>query len=387
VSGHQIIFTIDVVVVFCALLLVAGNVVRVPRNRNALLVGAILLGNACAVVLGRYDYGYWIPQPYRIDVGAWEPLLNLGRNMGPGLFMLLCHSLFQERRSFPGWLLALFALQLLLEEPVHLVMGAGAPWEHLVTEVAPGLLETVFGGLAVYWTVAGWKADLVETRRQLRWVVLIIVGLLMVGGGLLLRVVIPWNSIENYYAAVGLTALNAALLSAIVLSLLGRHSIEHYLNPANIPAPPGSPDRPQAAEQVDAAAVAELRRLMDEERVYRQPGLSLASLAAQMSMPEYRLRRLIHEHLGYRNFNVFVHDQRIREACEMLRDPEQSRKPILTIALSVGYQSINTFNRGFREVMGITPSAYRAGTPRADDGAPGAGAGSAPETGASSQAK
>ena len=39
------------------------------------------------------------------------------------------------------------------------------------------------------------------------------------------------------------------------------------------------------------------------------------------------------------------------------------RVPILTIALSTGYQSVNTFNRGFREVMGITPSAYRSQDP------------------------
>ena len=37
--------------------------------------------------------------------------------------------------------------------------------------------------------------------------------------------------------------------------------------------------------------------------------------------------------------------------------------PILSIALSTGYQSINTFNRGFRDVMGMTPSAYRAMPP------------------------
>jgi AraC-like DNA-binding protein len=36
------------------------------------------------------------------------------------------------------------------------------------------------------------------------------------------------------------------------------------------------------------------------------------------------------------------------------------RIPILTIALSTGYQSINTFNRGFREIVNMTPSAYRA---------------------------
>ncbi len=51
----------------------------------------------------------------------------------------------------------------------------------------------------------------------------------------------------------------------------------------------------------------------------------------------------------------------MREACRQLSDPNRKRTPILTIALSVGYASVNTFNRGFREVMGVTPSAWRAG--------------------------
>jgi AraC-like DNA-binding protein len=36
------------------------------------------------------------------------------------------------------------------------------------------------------------------------------------------------------------------------------------------------------------------------------------------------------------------------------------RIPILSIALSVGYQSVNTFNRAFREILGVTPSTYRS---------------------------
>jgi AraC-like DNA-binding protein len=33
--------------------------------------------------------------------------------------------------------------------------------------------------------------------------------------------------------------------------------------------------------------------------------------------------------------------------------------PVLTIALSVGYQSITPFNNAFRQLKGMTPSEYR----------------------------
>jgi AraC-like DNA-binding protein len=387
-SEHLLFLALDVIVVFAALLLALRCVAVFPQTRNALLFAGILLGNVCYVVLTREDFAYWIPEIYQINVGEWRPLLNLGRNLTPALFMMLCHSLFQEQRRFPRWLLALFGVQLFLEEPIHLLVPTGAPQEPLITETIPGALETVFAGFAFYWTIAGWRSDLVETRRRLRWVLFVLGAIGIIGNALLLRVVDPWHDLVlNYYVHVFFVGTLAALLSVFLLRFVANESIEQHLSPGIRVKPAGIAPEEASRQQAAEQEVARLQRLMQEERVYQQAGLSVRSLAEMMGMPEYRLRKLIHEQLGYRNFNAFLHDYRIQEACEMLSDPDQSRKPILTIALSVGYQSINTFNRGFREVIGITPSAYRTGTPRTDDGAPGAGAGGAPETGASSQAK
>ena len=108
------------------------------------------------------------------------------------------------------------------------------------------------------------------------------------------------------------------------------------------------------------AAIAAVRRAFVEQHVYRDGELTLASLAQRLSMPEYRLRKLIHEQMGYRNFNALLHDYRIAEACRDLADPTKNSLPILTIALTVGYNSINPFNRAFRDAKAMTPSAYRA---------------------------
>ena len=95
--------------------------------------------------------------------------------------------------------------------------------------------------------------------------------------------------------------------------------------------------------------------------------MSLTGLARRVVVPEYRLRRLIHERLGFRNFNAFLHAHRVAEVAAALEDPANRRTPILTLALDAGYQSVNTFNRGFREVTGVTPSEFRqrADTPPA----------------------
>jgi AraC-like DNA-binding protein len=84
-------------------------------------------------------------------------------------------------------------------------------------------------------------------------------------------------------------------------------------------------------------------------------------LATRAGVPEYVLRRLIHERLGHRHFAAYVNDHRLCEAAERLVDPQLARRPILTLALEAGFGSIGPFNRAFRERYGVTPSEYRAG--------------------------
>src|SRR5260370_23668901 len=98
---------------------------------------------------------------------------------------------------------------------------------------------------------------------------------------------------------------------------------------------------------------------MEEEKVYRQEGFGVAALVAALDVPEYRLRRLINQRLGHRNFSSFVNGYRLVEATTALADPAQADVPILTIALDAGFQSIGPFNRAFKAHTGMTPTAYR----------------------------
>ena len=98
---------------------------------------------------------------------------------------------------------------------------------------------------------------------------------------------------------------------------------------------------------------------MTVDRVYRQDGLTIGALAQRLGLPEYRLRRLINQALGYRNFNSFLNDYRLREAKAALADPDQAAVPVLTIALDAGFASLGPFNRAFKADTGLTPSEYR----------------------------
>lgn len=87
--------------------------------------------------------------------------------------------------------------------------------------------------------------------------------------------------------------------------------------------------------------------------------MTIRELAELMNEQEYRLRRMINGQLGFRNFNDFLNQYRINDACEILSDAAQARKTILEIAYDLGYQSIGPFNKAFKDLKGLTPTAYR----------------------------
>jgi AraC-like DNA-binding protein len=110
--------------------------------------------------------------------------------------------------------------------------------------------------------------------------------------------------------------------------------------------------------QVYAVPHQQLMVLMDEG-FYKESLLTIKSLSNQLAIPEHQLRELINKHLGFRNFSEFLNSYRIPDACAQLEDLKSIRTPVLTIALTLGYGSVGTFNRAFKLKMGKTPKEYR----------------------------
>jgi hypothetical protein len=97
-------------------------------------------------------------RPYlhsHFEVGTWFDILNFARNLTPGLLMILCFTLFTEKRPLPGWL---------LEEPAHALVSPGWRFAALLTQAVPSILQMSFALVSIYWATSSWRADLVETR-------------------------------------------------------------------------------------------------------------------------------------------------------------------------------------------------------------------------------
>jgi AraC-like DNA-binding protein len=359
-SAQLLFLAVDVIGVFSVLLFGLRILVTSAKQRNARLLALICFNSACAVILARQDYAFWIPDAYQLHVGLLRIPLHIARNLTSGLLMLLCHSLFQDESKLPRWLVAAFAAQVLMECVGALRSSNGSAWQYDFFQAVPALLQLLFVGCALYWMVQGWRADLVEARRKLRWIFLLIVGTFMFLAILLERLLLPWDSLGMFYAHVTLSILQSSLAVFALLATF-RTAEPIYIDPfRDEKCAPAIKATSTPAVGAHESAIAAVRHAFVEQHVYRDGELTVASLAVKLRMPEYRLRKLIHEQMGYRNFNALLHDYRIAEACHSLADPAKNSLPILTIALTVGYNSINPFNRAFRDAKAMTPSAYRA---------------------------
>ena len=144
-------------------------------------------------------------------------------------------------------------------------------------------------------------------------------------------------------------------MAAICMAMLRVDGAELFAAPPAAIEAPAQPDTSAADQKlVDA-----LMRLMADERIYRHDNVTIGALATKLSIPEYRLRRLINQQLGHRNFNVFLNNHRIEEAKAALADPTQAEVPVITIAMDAGFASLGPFNRAFKATTGVTPTEFR----------------------------
>ena len=83
---------------------------------------------------------------------------------------------------------------------------------------------------------------------------------------------------------------------------------------------------------------------------------SLEALAAYFSYHYVYLSKYFKQCTGT-SFTDYVNRYRVSQACYLLQNIDQT---ILKIAYDCGFDSLRSFNRNFKSIMGVTPSEYRA---------------------------
>jgi AraC-like DNA-binding protein len=285
------------------------------------------------------------------------------------LFALFARALFDDAARWRVWHGLAWGTLVVLAAARCAGVWSGGPATSLVAELlrwAP----LVCVAWAVTAALAHWRDDLVERRRRLRWFV-VVAGSAYTLGMLVVRWSSPQGVLSAWWAGVDSAAL-LAIVAALAASLLQLRPSELFAPPparravelavpamATDPATPEPPAAVDPTEQADQVLAEALQTLMATERPHRSEGLTLAALAGRLAVPEYRLRRVINQRLGHRNFSAFANGYRLADAKAALADPTRRGLPVLTIALDAGFQSIGPFNRAFKADTGLTPTEFR----------------------------
>jgi AraC-like DNA-binding protein len=281
-------------------------------------------------------------------LGALRAVVWLLSAGGIGYFWLFAIMLFEDRR---------FAWPRLV--PIVTLTGVACIAAALPPVAASGVWIVYYVlasalALHVLWVVArSWSGDLVEARRSLRgpFIALVAINGVVLSGlqmSTALGIALTWEG-----------SIQAAVLAA--MSLLGAY-IFLQARPGlfeRLPSAP-VPDSAGALTPKDRLLHDKLQGLMRGDDIWRREGLTIGQLAAEIGTAEHRLRHLINNSLGYRNFAEFLNSRRIEAAQATLADPTAANLAISTLAFQLGYTSLGPFNRAFKESTGLTPSAWRA---------------------------
>lgn len=101
----------------------------------------------------------------------------------------------------------------------------------------------------------------------------------------------------------------------------------------------------------------ELKRLMENEKLYLNPEISAGRLSQMLSISPNHLSQVLNE-VFEKNFFEFINSYRIEEAKKLLIIPD-SGSNVLQIGFEVGFQSKTTFNTVFKKITKQTPTEFR----------------------------
>lgn len=117
--------------------------------------------------------------------------------------------------------------------------------------------------------------------------------------------------------------------------------------------------RKSSLSDVQAADI--LRRLaeiMEKERPFLDPELTLPELSKKLSVTPNHLSQVINGRLK-KTFFDYINEYRVEEAKRLLISPASSHLSILGIATDAGFHSKNAFYQAFKKNTGINPSKFR----------------------------
>jgi AraC-like DNA-binding protein len=111
------------------------------------------------------------------------------------------------------------------------------------------------------------------------------------------------------------------------------------------------------SKSVAQPAALRLEQLMVSEKIFLDAGLNLSRLAKRVGVAPKTLSAVLNQHMR-KSFSEYVNEYRVREVQGRLLDGETREMTIAGLAYEAGFNSLQTFQRAFKAVSGVTPSEF-----------------------------
>lgn len=283
-------------------------------------------------------------------LGSWTLYLKAIGSSTPGWFWLGTLAIFNDNFKWENWRL----IPVFLIACGNLVFSLYPDIPDLYRLLQLIILLPIFAA-TFHAATSNEDDDLVVSRRRFSNALRKIIPSLVVAVAL-----ISLYEVFQLYA-VGVRIAVSLMLLGITLSLIMVMSrMDSKLFPDHSGETPPLPDQ----QDLTAADRIDLNKLQANmvDGAYLNGRLTIAILSQSLDIPEHRLRKLINQHLGYRNFTAYLNKFRIDEAMKRLSDPNLARTQITNLAFDIGYGSLAPFNRAFKQRNGVSPTEWRETT-------------------------
>jgi len=111
-------------------------------------------------------------------------------------------------------------------------------------------------------------------------------------------------------------------------------------------------------DEKEVQIIAKIQKVMSEQKLYKNPNLSLNDLAEAISESRNTISFVLNNHLN-KSFYNYVNELRIEESKNLLSDENMQHFSIEGIAAQSGFKTMSVFYKFFKDTENVTPAVYR----------------------------
>ena len=94
------------------------------------------------------------------------------------------------------------------------------------------------------------------------------------------------------------------------------------------------------------------------KKPFLDENVSLKSLAELLAVSDKKLSAILNQHMEI-SFYDYINGYKVEDVIMKMKEPSYNKYTLLAIAFESGFNSKTSFNRIFKKVTGLSPSAYK----------------------------